>query len=79
MVIGSPGMMIGAIMSQKASLPPVDDQDDDEVADDDDKGEGADENPNESTIGISDPSTTHFNEGESVINVSIDFSTSQKF
>ena len=69
-------MISDAVMLSQTA---VDDQDDDEGADDDAEGEVADENPNESTIGISDPSTSHFNEGQSVINVSIDFSTSQKF
>ena len=43
----------------------AEDHDDGGVADDhdDDGVDGADGNQNESTIGISDPSTTHFNEG----------------
>ena len=56
------------------------DDDDGGVADDhdDDGVDGADANPNESAIGISDPSGTHFNEGEAVINVSIDFTIHPK-
>ena len=56
------------------------DNDDGGVADDhdDDASGGADANPNESTIGISDPSGTHFNEGEAVINVSIEFTIHPK-